>query len=51
MKFIILMIVGDVSKKLKYFEVIDSEDVKHEIQKRSLDVGKNKEVKLSVLGR
>ncbi|XP_028406064.1 ADAM 17-like protease [Dendronephthya gigantea] len=42
---------GNVNKKLKYFEVIYSEDVKHEIQKRSLNKDENKEMKLSILGR
>lgn len=50
----IQLILGVANKKLKYYEVIDSADVRHEIQKRSLhDEGPNhrKEITLSVLGR
>ena len=48
------LILGVANKKLKYYEIIDSADVRHEIQKRSLhDEGPNhrKEMTLSVLGR
>jgi hypothetical protein len=44
-----LFILGHGNKKLKYYEIIDSSEIRHEIRKRS--VHPRKEMTLSLLGR